>query len=107
MVGYYWLTQLQDFIGKSANFSATSKTFGPRSARASILVAKCEIHHVKWALPLIEEFRQQIEPLMDKTKVDMDDARAVKTMTGRLTALIGDVGELVEFCAAVKCFTTS
>ncbi|KAI9559907.1 hypothetical protein GHT06_013914 [Daphnia sinensis] len=64
------------------------------------LVAKCEIHYVEWALPLIEEIRQQIESLMDKSEVDtMDDARAVKTMTERLTALIEDVGELVE-CSA-------
>ncbi|KAI9559928.1 hypothetical protein GHT06_013935 [Daphnia sinensis] len=61
------------------------------------LVAKCEIHHVKWALPLIEEARQQIESLMDKIQVEkMDDVRAAKTMTERLTALIEDVGELVE-----------
>ncbi|KAK4029996.1 hypothetical protein OUZ56_022954 [Daphnia magna] len=69
------------------------------------LVAKCEIDHVKWALPLIEETRQQIESLMDKTKVETtDDARAVKTMTERLTALVEDVGELVECGAEDEVF---
>jgi hypothetical protein len=47
-----------------------------------------------WALPLIDELRQQISSLNGKIQTEtMDDVRAVKTMTERLSALMEDVQE--------------
>jgi hypothetical protein len=52
---------------------------------------------VTWALPLIEELRLQIGSLCKKDNAEtMDDIRAVKTMTERLTALVEDVEETAE-----------
>ncbi|EFX70311.1 hypothetical protein DAPPUDRAFT_300516 [Daphnia pulex] len=52
---------------------------------------------VTWALPLIEELRQQIGSLCKKDNAEtMDDIRAVKTMTERLSALVEDVEEIAE-----------
>ncbi|XP_057365416.1 uncharacterized protein LOC130686143 [Daphnia carinata] len=61
------------------------------------LLTKCEYHHVKWALPLIEETRQQIQTLTNTSKAKtMDDVRAARTMTERLKALIEDINEVIE-----------
>jgi hypothetical protein len=57
------------------------------------LVAKQQ-QQFNWALPLIDELRQQISSLSGKTQTEtMDDVRAVKTMTERLSALMEDVQE--------------
>lgn len=49
---------------------------------------------VDWALPLMAELKEQIVSLSGKSQTEtMDDVRAVKTMSERLSALTEDVGE--------------
>ena len=52
-----------------------------------------------WAFPLIEELQEQISSLSSKTIAEtMDDVRALKTMTERLSALIEDIEEMTHLC---------
>ncbi|XP_046646365.1 uncharacterized protein LOC124336627 [Daphnia pulicaria] len=54
-------------------------------------------HQVDWAFPLIIELQEQISSLSSKTIAEtMDDVRALKTMTERLSALIEDIEEMTH-----------
>ena len=56
-----------------------------------------------WAFPLIEELREQISSLSRKTIAKtMDDVRALKTMTERLSALIEDIEEMTQLCCPTE-----
>jgi hypothetical protein len=52
-----------------------------------------------WAFPLIEELQEQISSLSSKTIAEtMDDVRALKTLTERLSALIENIEEMTHLC---------
>jgi hypothetical protein len=61
--------------------------------RLEQLVAEKQ-EQVDWAWPLMAELKEQIVSLSGKSQTEtMDDVRAVKTMSERLSALTEDVGE--------------
>jgi chromosome segregation ATPase len=61
--------------------------------RLEQLVAEKQ-EQVDWAWPLMAELKGQIVSLSGKSQTEtMDDVRAVKTMSERLSALTEDVGE--------------